>query len=238
MKVRRGARLPKRLIEVTFGSVVGQVLPDAVLWASTYRPTDGVGIRPSANRLLFQCSPADERLKGFSTRINRKMLASFTNQAPLRAWGHHAQFILVSARDDWRDIGERRELELWAIAAADLQEFTEDRMRGTVDRRDLEHLAAAGYARPLRELLTLFAQNVASPNHLSPKSDEIDAGPQSELGGSFLLGLWNELTYSGSGSPRFARRYVTPVLSVRWRSCLTTTTMSRCLRAERESTEL
>ena len=108
MKVRRGARLPKRLIEVTFGSVVGEVLPDAVLWASTYRPTDGVGIRP-------------------------------------------------------RDIGERRELELWAIAAADLQEFTEDRMRGTVDRRDLEHLAAAGYARPLRELLTPFRPKRGQP---------------------------------------------------------------------------
>lgn len=189
MKVRRGARLPKRLIEVTFGSVVERVLPDAVLWASTYRPTDGVGIRPSANRLLFQCSPADERLKGISTRINRKMLASFTNEAPLRAWGHHAQFILVSARDEWRDIGERRELELWAIAAADLQEFTEDRMRGTVDRRDLEHLAAAGYARPLRELLTLFARKAATPVHLRPESDEIDSGPPSKWEGSFYWGF-------------------------------------------------
>lgn len=180
MKIRRGSRLPKRLIEATFGAVVGQTLPGAVLWASTYRPADGVGVPPSPDRLLFQCSPADERLHGISTRINRKMLASFTNEQALQAWGQQAQFILVSARDDWRDLGERRELELWTISAADLSVFVDERMRGTVDGQDLEQLAARGYARPLKELLSLFSQGETTLN--GPSSELAETGLGSQQG--------------------------------------------------------
>lgn len=180
MKVRRGARLPKRLIEATFGAVVGSTLPGAVLWASTYRPADGVGVSPSPDRLLFQCSPADERLHGISTRINRKMLASFINEPALQAWGQHAQFILVSVRDDWRDPGDRRELELWTISAADLSAFTAERARGTVNGQDLEQLASMGCVRPLKEFLSLFSQGEATLT--GPSSELAQARLGSERG--------------------------------------------------------
>lgn len=187
MIVRRGARLPKRLIETTLGAVVGQTLPDANLWASTYRPADGVGVSPSADQLLFQCSPADERMHGISTRVNRKMLASFTDESPLQAWRQHAQFILVSARDTWRSLGERRDLELWAISAADLRAFTDDRMRGTVNGQDLEQLATDRCALPLEELLCLFSRGEAGLD--GPVSLGVGSGLQFPQGWEWGFGL-------------------------------------------------
>jgi hypothetical protein len=187
MRVRRGTRLPKRLVEATLGAVVAQTLPGAVIWASTYRPEDGVGVSPSADRLLFQCSPADERLHGLSTRVNRKMLARFAADPPLEAWRGHAQFILVAARDDWKDLGERRDLGLWAISAACLGVFTDERMRGTVDSQDLKQLAAEGHARRLEELLGLFSQGKAELQPPIPEVASTSLRYQQQWGWGFGL---------------------------------------------------
>ncbi len=178
MQVRRGSRIPKRLVEATLGAVVARALPTAVLWASTYRSEDGVGVPASVSRLLLQCSPADERVHGISTRVNRTMLAKFVEQPSLRIWADHAQFILVSARDLDVAVGERRSLELWAIAATDLYEFAADRDRGTVSYEDLISLMGAGHARPLRDLLRSFSQDGGLPR--SPHTLTVSTGPRSD----------------------------------------------------------
>jgi hypothetical protein len=178
MQVRRGSRLPKRLVEAALGAAVAKALPTAILWASTYRPEDGVGVPPSADRLLLQCSPADERVHGISTRVNRKMLAKFIEQPSLRAWADHAQFILVSAEDLDAAVGERCRLELWAITATDLHGFVDDRGRGTVSAYDLDFLKVSGYARPFGDLLRSFSQDGGLPG--SPRAWTISPGGRSD----------------------------------------------------------
>lgn len=187
MKVRRGHRLPKRLVEATLGAVVAKTLPSAILWASTYRPEDGVGVAPSASRLLLQCSPADERVHGISTRVNRKMLAKFVEQPNLAAWAGHAQFILVSAEDLNAVVGERCRLELWAIAALDLHKFVADRGRGTISGEDLSLLRAAGHVRPFEDLLKSFSQDGGLPG--PPWAETGSTGGRSDREWNWGFGL-------------------------------------------------
>jgi len=72
----RGPRVPKRLVEAWLGVAVSEFAPSATLWASTFRPRDGLGVTPAEGLLLFQCSPAETRTWGLSTRINRRTLGA------------------------------------------------------------------------------------------------------------------------------------------------------------------
>jgi hypothetical protein len=150
--IGRGIRMPKRLVDAWLGALVARTLPDAVLWASTYRDADGIGIDVRPELLLLQCSPADTRDAGPSTRVNRATLSVYAHGEHLWAWGRQAQFVLVGAIPT---SGARPTAgpELWCIAACDLAEVVESRGRGTIDAVTLENLVSSGHARSMPELL-------------------------------------------------------------------------------------
>jgi hypothetical protein len=149
----RGPRVPKRLIETRVGSVVSEVMPNAVLWASTFRPADGLGVRPTKELLLLQCSPAERRTWGLSTRINRRTLHTYIQSPHLRAWGDHAQFILASYPEDVAGAELLVKPVLWAISAQKLADFTDKQGRGTVNQEGLEQLISERSACPLGRFL-------------------------------------------------------------------------------------
>lgn len=153
----RGPRVPKRLVEAWTGSIVGRSVPTATLWASTFRASDGLGVAPAENLLLLQCSPAERRSWGLSTRVSRKMLAAYMESSHLQAWGNRAQFVLASLAQTNDETGRCQGPNLWSVTVQDLTDFTDQQGKGTVNQEALDELSSLGVAKPLGDLLERWA---------------------------------------------------------------------------------
>ena len=142
----RGPWIPKRLIEAWIGALLSNRSPHASLWASTYRETDGIGFSPEPGLILIQCSPAEDRVKGISTRVSRSMLYTYLEDPSLAAWGRHAWFVLVGSGGSDFGSGGGEQASLWAVPPAELAGVVADQGRGTIGSGALARLVEAGVA--------------------------------------------------------------------------------------------
>jgi hypothetical protein len=170
----RGPRVPKRLVEAWTGMVVARSAPTATMWASTFRADDGLGVAPAENLLLLQCSHAERRSWGLSTRVSRKMLEAYMESPHLRAWGDRAQFVLASVTQTNSDPNRPQEPSLWAVGVQDLTDFTDRQGKGTVNHEGLDELIHLGCAKLLESLLEESAYRgwLPHPNHPPPSRIE------------------------------------------------------------------
>jgi hypothetical protein len=139
----RGPWIPKRLVEAWAGATLKEAIPEASFWASTYRAQDGIGAWPGRGLLLLQCSPAEDRARGISTRVSRTMLATYLEDPNLASWADRALFVLVGERglDSYAEAPS-----LWTVAAADLCRVVDGQGRGTINAHTLASLIGAGVA--------------------------------------------------------------------------------------------
>jgi hypothetical protein len=140
----RGIRIPKRLVEAWVGAIAVRTLPEAQLWSSTFREVDGVGVPARPDLLLLQCSAAEDRQGGPSTRVSRATLSFYRENEHLSAWGRNAQFVLVGSSGSPGELLPLGSPQLWSVTVADLGQTTDDYGRGN---RERNHARASGGGR-------------------------------------------------------------------------------------------
>jgi hypothetical protein len=128
------------------GAAVKSVSPEASLWASTYRARDGVGVAAGPGLFLLQCSPAEDRVRGISTKVSRTMLAAYLEDPNLAAWGKRALFVLLGHSAATPSAETLPEPLLWTVPAADLAQIVDSQGRGTINSETLLDLVDAGLA--------------------------------------------------------------------------------------------
>ena len=148
----RGYWIPKRLVEAWIGGMVSTSSPEAALWASTYRMTDGIGMSPDPGSLLLQCSPAENRVKGISTKVSRSMLDTYLEDPNLALWGPQTWFVLVGRSDETPASKSGPEPLLWAVSPSDLADVVAMQSRGTISAETLVRLVEVGAALSLDAL--------------------------------------------------------------------------------------
>jgi hypothetical protein len=154
----RGPWIPKRLVEAWVGAQVNAIVPTAHLWAPTYRLRDGFGLHSSPGLYLIQCFPVEDRKRGFSTKVSRRMLATYLEDANLGSWGSQTRLVLVGQSTAPADAGASGGVKLWVARPPDLAEVTDHQERGTINAKALQELVDEGYA----ETPSIFLRHVAS----------------------------------------------------------------------------
>jgi hypothetical protein len=157
--------IPRRLFDAWVGATVTATLPAASLWAPTYRRHTGFGIDPQPCLLLFQCSPAQYRIDGPSTRVSRRLLQIYRSHPALVAWHDRTQFVLADPSPDeygphaYSTSPAKRPLPtLWTASVPILADVTDHQDRGTVSAATLRSMASAGEAIPLAHTLRTWAE--------------------------------------------------------------------------------
>jgi hypothetical protein len=148
-------RLPKRLCEALVGVAVQRTVPDAKLWAPTFHQRNGFGPPEpdSLSSLVLQCSPAEMRNAGPSTRVSRAQLAAYRDELTLAPWSGQVRFVLAG-------LGPGQVPSLYVVSLHDLAHVVDRQKRGTINNETLTELMGTpsryGYgatARPLEEEL-------------------------------------------------------------------------------------
>lgn len=182
----RGHWIPKRLVEAWVGGMVTTLSPGATLWASTYRMTDGIGMSPEPGSVLFQCSPAENRVKGISTKVSRSMLGTYLEDPNLALWSRQTWFVLVGASDEGSSTGGQ-EPSLWAMSPSELSDVVAMQGRGTISSETLAQLSEAGAAFSLDALLHLNrAQRWPGAGGSAPSAAN---GGRDPVGGGYHFGF-------------------------------------------------
>ena len=179
-----GNWIPKRLVEAWVGALVKTRAPEALLWASTYRTTDGMGLAPQRDSILLQCSPAEDRMRGISTRVSRAMLRTYLDDQNLALWGYQTWFVLVGSEDDGSS--DPSAPFLWGVPPIELAEVVDKQGRGTISAATLDGLAEAGAA---VELGTLLQQKLPHESALRGSAPRTAHRAESIAWGGFIFGL-------------------------------------------------
>lgn len=118
--------------------------PDAVLWAPWFRRDLGFVNADLAddNLLLLQCSPAEYRLAGPSTRVPRQLITDYCRSPELAVWRAQTRFVLVGPEADGDDGPWPFNLPsdrsgLYTIGVEDLDEIVRTQDRGTINVQTL-----------------------------------------------------------------------------------------------------
>lgn len=177
----RSSRLPKRLCEALVGAAVQRTVPSAVLWPPpTFRPHDGFGpLQPALQHsLLFQCSPAEIRVAGPSTRVSRAQLDAYRELPRLGVWRRRVRFVLPGIDADClgmplSDYLLPMRFRLYVVGVDDLADVVDRQQRGTINANTLEELTTClsehvpgARARPLEEELTAWKVARCDPEEL------------------------------------------------------------------------
>lgn len=194
----RGPRIPKRVVEGWVGAAVQAVGVGAGIWGSTFRRVDGVGIQPTSDLLLLQCSAAERRTWGLSTRVNRQVLATYMANPSLRSWEEHAQFVLPSVAEGDLTVS------LWLISAEALAVFAEKQGRCTINDQALAELVARGAASRLEDILRSWSSRQSV---LCPPSEMTDTLPIGEASESYEFARFDFNAPTPLGLARNASRY-------------------------------
>lgn len=114
------------------GASVQQCAPQSRLWAPSYRELEDVANARLPLDLVLQCSWAESRRKGPSTRINRDLVDTYYFVARQSDSLSSIRFVLLGE--------ERSRLTLFSIGIGDLQELVDAQRRGTVGADTLHTL--------------------------------------------------------------------------------------------------
>lgn len=167
-RLGRGLWIPKRLVEARVGAVVKSVAPMARLWASTYRPSDGIGVPVGRGLFLLQCSPAEDRVRGISTKVSRAMLAAYLEDPNLASWGKQVLFVLLGHSSNTPIAETPPEPLLWAVAVPDLVQVVNDQGRGTIGSEALRELIGTGLAEELHSFVHQATRRQDWPSPRTP----------------------------------------------------------------------
>ncbi len=160
-------------------------MPKARLWASTYRPNDGIGVSVEQGLFLLQCSPAEDRTRGISTKVSRTMLAAYLEDPNLASWGEQAQFVLLGNSAAASIAETPSEPLLWTVAAKDLAHVVDDQGRGTIGSEALGNLINTGIAAELHSFVQQANRDL-DVGRPSPGIPVTEGGP---FWGSYGFGL-------------------------------------------------
>jgi hypothetical protein len=128
--------IAKRLCEAWLGAVLQRVSPEARIWSPRPRRVDEPDpITGTPSCLLLQCSWAEYRQHGPSTRISRRQVYSYLDAISAGVSASKVRFVLVDMPET--DIGSAA---LYTISLQDLLQLVNQRGRGTVDARTLRTL--------------------------------------------------------------------------------------------------
>lgn len=160
----RGATiLPKRVVEAQLGAAVSSYGADTQLWSANFRTSDGLGLEPSEEFLVLQCSWGSLGGRGLVTHVNKSTLAIYATDPHLLRWGHLACFVLLGPPmpgEPGRTFGPAN---LWVAEVEPLREFVLLRQRGTIDPADFGELLSVGAVRPLTEALRQWRDGMLKP---------------------------------------------------------------------------
>lgn len=130
------ANFAKRLCDAQIGATVERVAPQAVLWSPSFRVADGFGVDADLDgSLILQCSWAELRAHGPSTRISRTLVETYTACVALAPWQAAIRFILVGRAPESAD-----RVPLFSVGLLDLQALVQRQGRGTVNAMTLNDL--------------------------------------------------------------------------------------------------
>lgn len=129
--------IAKRLCEAWVGAAVERVVPQAVLWSPSFRHADGFGSDAELEgSLLLQCSWAQIRRGGPSTRVSRALVETYAACQPLALRHTAVRFVLVG------DGGAPNKFPLYTVGLTDIDALVSRQVRGTVDAISLIELQA------------------------------------------------------------------------------------------------
>jgi hypothetical protein len=139
----QSVRLPKRLVEAWVGALAAQHA--ARLWAPTLGQLRTFAFEPHHDStVLLQCSFADMRASGPSTRVSRAQIAAYLEDPALEGWRESTWFVMVDPDLEPIVVGSvvpNVSLpNLLAIRLGDVAALISDQGRGTVSADTLRAL--------------------------------------------------------------------------------------------------
>jgi hypothetical protein len=128
--------IAKRLCEAWLGATLQRALPAARMWSPRPRLIDEPDpITGAPSSLLLQCSWAEYRQHGPSTRVSRRQVYSYLEAVAAGLDADKVRFVLVDIpRADVNSTA------LCTISLQDLHKLIDQRQRGTIDARTLRAL--------------------------------------------------------------------------------------------------
>ena len=125
--------IAKRLCEALVGAAVQKFAPDAELWAPSIRELETECDTYRSEELVLQCSWAEIKRRGPSTRVNRALVDTYRSITARGAWSDRVHFVLVGNCAAGR-------FDLFLIGLADLIDVVAEQQRGTINADRLHSL--------------------------------------------------------------------------------------------------
>ena len=115
------------------GAAVQKFAPEAELWAPSLSELETEWDTSHSEGLVLQCSWAEIRRRGPSTRVNRSLVDTYHSITTRGAWIDRVHFVLVGNCANGR-------FDLFLIGLADLIDVVAEQQRGTINADTLHSL--------------------------------------------------------------------------------------------------